>query len=378
MLQEEVQKALQEGRPVPPEGFEERSTAQVLRLTSEEKAGRRLPRVAVVCCVLLLVLGIATALASTVESINARLYSYWPELAELLMPVNAGCESRGIRMEVESAVVRDNQVIITYSMEDLEEDRLNKFTAAGIDPTVFPLEDTRNPSIDSASILLSYDPEIRKAVFAQSITYSQPVKQGDYRITLRVPSLTLMQVVVMDLHELLEQYGENPATMPASQVEIRNISVSDRDTESLEVPETLKLLDYTVNPEIRIQEHAVLSGIGWIDGLLHVQLHYTDNDLVWITENVNGYYPVRGHVLMQLADGWSPWYKHRESLPDGIFHVSFGSNEDWPEWEEYIFPCTPDEVREGTLEAQITLNDTVEVLTGDWVVEIPLRMIRYE
>ena len=63
MLQQEVEKALQEKRPVPPMGFAERSDAQVLRLTSEEKAGRRIPRAAVVLCTLLLVLGITTVVS---------------------------------------------------------------------------------------------------------------------------------------------------------------------------------------------------------------------------------------------------------------------------------------------------------------------------
>ena len=70
MLQQEVQNALREDRPVPPKGFEARSDAQLLRLTAEKKTVQRKPRVAVVLVALLLVLGIATGLAATVESIN--------------------------------------------------------------------------------------------------------------------------------------------------------------------------------------------------------------------------------------------------------------------------------------------------------------------
>ena len=70
MLQQEVQKALQEKRHTPPKGFEARSDAQLLRLAAEKKTVQRKPRVAVVLVALLLVLGIATGLAATVESIN--------------------------------------------------------------------------------------------------------------------------------------------------------------------------------------------------------------------------------------------------------------------------------------------------------------------
>ena len=66
MLEQEVKKALQEGHPAPAAGFEERNDAQLLRLTSEEKAGRRLPRAALVLCTVLLVLaGIFFAQART-------------------------------------------------------------------------------------------------------------------------------------------------------------------------------------------------------------------------------------------------------------------------------------------------------------------------
>ena len=39
---------------------------------------------------------------------------------------------------------------------------------------------------------------------------------------------------------------------------------------------------------------------------------------------------------------------------------------------------SPAEIQEGTLEAQITLNDTRKTLEGNWSVNVPLRMIRYE
>ena len=151
-----------------------------------------------------------------------------------------------------------------------------------------------------------------------------------------------------------------------------------RNGEAAGIPETLQVLDYTRNTEIPLNEHVSLSGIGWIDSLLHVQLHYTDNSLVWTVPGEEGYWPVSGHILMQLADGWSPLYTHAEKLPDGIYFVRMGDGEVYGEWEEYIFPCDPAEVQAGRLEAEITLNDTVETLEGSWAVEVPLRLIQTE
>ena len=325
---------------------------------------------------LLLVLGIATGLAATVESINEKLYTYWPELAEALMPVNADCESLGIRMEVESAVVKDNKAMITFSMQDLEGDRLNEYSYASFDQTAFPLENTKNPGISSTTLLLSYDAEAKKATFVQEIEYDEPIKTGEYEVSLHIPFLDLMDKVVEDLHPMLETYGETPAVLPASQADVR--FVWGFNTEIPEMPEDLKVLDYTRNPEIRIQDHVAVSGIGWIDGQLHVQIHYIDNGMVWNKTRTVGYPPVRVHILTQLADGWSPWRRYMDQLQDMVFCVRMGGDEDQPEWEEYIFPCSPAEIREGTLEAEITLNDTRKALEGNWSVNVPLRMIRYE
>lgn len=337
---------------------------------------QRKPRVAVVLVALLLVLGIATGLAATVESINEKLYTYWPELAEALMPVNADCESLGIRMEVESAVVKDNKAMITFSMQDLEGDRLNEYSYADFDEFSFPLENTKNPGISSTSLLLSYDAEAKKATFVQEIEYDQPIKTGEYEVSLHIPFVDLKDMMVEDLHPMLETYGETPAVLPASQADVRLFW--GFNTEIPEMPENLKVLDYTRNPEIRIQEHVAISGIGWIDGQLHVQIHYIDNGMIRNKAGTVFYPPVRVHILTQLADGWSPWRRYADRLQEMVFCVRMGGDEDQPEWEEYIFPCSPAEIQEGTLEAQITLNDTRKTLEGNWSVNVPLRMIRYE
>ncbi len=190
-----------------------------------------------------------------------------------------------------------------------------------------------------------------------------------------IPSLRLREVEVTDLHSLLGQVGENAAVMQASQADIMN--VVSFDGEVTQTPETLKLLDYTRNQEIPLQEHYALSGIGWVDGLLHVQLHYIDNGIRLNQDGTDGWYPVTGFVFMQLENGLSPNYAHRENLPGAIYCVNLGTGADLPEWQEYIFACDPSEVQEGKLEAQITRNETVSVLEGDWSVRVPLRMIQY-
>ena len=328
-------------------------------------------------CTLLLVLGIATGLAATVEAVNNKLYNYWPELAEALMPVNTSCEKLGIRMEVDSAVVQDNKVMVIYSMQDLEGDRLNEYSQASFDETVIRLDGPVSiENTESTSLLLSYDPETKKATFAQEIEYDYPVKGANEKIRLCIPYLFLEDQVVTDLHPILETYGD-AAVIPASEADIQWYASWSGNVE--QAPEGLKLLDYTRNPEIPIHEHIAISGIGWIDGMLHVQVHNTSNGMIQAGED--SYYPVFCHILMQLADGWSPWARYRDNMDavmDGVYCVRMGSNEDMPEWSEFLFPCDPSEISGAKLEAQIPLGETFQTLKGYWAVEIPLSMIRYE
>ena len=332
----------------------------------------------VIICLLAVTAG--TALANTGNKVDSFLNNQWKEYADCLKPVRMSCDKAGIRIEVISAGVKEGKTLLVFSLQDLEGDRLNEYTQAYFDETVIPLD---GPAADdlydgtrSTSLLLSYDAEAKKATFVQEIEYDQPIKTGEYEVSLHIPFVDLKDMMVEDLHPMLETYGETPAVLPASQADVRLFW--GFNTEIPEMPENLKVLDYTRNPEIRIQEHVAISGIGWIDGQLHVQIHYIDNSMIRNKAGTVFYPPVRVHILTQLADGWSPWRRYADRLQEMVFCVRMGGDEDQPEWEEYIFPCSPAEIQEGTLEAQITLNDTRKTLEGNWSVNVPLRMIRYE
>ena len=65
------------------------------------------------------------------------------------------------------------------AMQDLEGDRLNGFTVAGIDRTAFPLDDTKGYTADAGTVLLSWDAEARKALYATEIEYNRPVSSRE-------------------------------------------------------------------------------------------------------------------------------------------------------------------------------------------------------
>lgn len=370
MLQEEMKKALQSNRRTPPAGFEERSDMQILHLTAETKPGRRMPRAAVILCILLAVMSLATALAATVDVVNARLHVFWPEAAEFLMPVNASCEREGIRLEVLSAVVKDGKAYVTFSMQDLEGDRLDEFVTASFSDLAFPAEPrTEEDDVPISTIaVLSYDAETKTGIYAQEFEYDPALVGEDYEIPLYIRYLFMRKYDVLNLQPLLEEHGRDAEAAQAPE-HAQPLLMNN--------PASRAILDPAANLEIPLNDYVELSGIGWIDGQLHVQIHYLPDRM---EKDDAGTYPlVFCYIQMMGADGFSPWIRYKDQADSMNFGWAWDDNGDgFNEWEEYIFPCTPDEVREGTLRAVTNFIRETEALEGNWYVKIPLRMIRFE
>ena len=371
MLQEEMKTALQSNRRTPPAGFDERNDMLVLRLTSETKPGRRIPRAAIILCVILAVMSLATALAATVDVFNARLHAFWPEAAEFLMPVNASCEREGIRMKVLSAVVKDGKAHVIFSMQDLEGNRLDEYTAPSFSELAFPGQaGTEENDIPISTVAaLSYDAETKTGVYAQEFDYDPALVGEDYEIPLYIQYLFTQKHDIKDLQPLLEEYGKDLKAVQAPE-DARPLLGNN--------PASRTILDPNENLKIRLNDYVELSGIGWIDGQLHVQIHYLP-DMMKEAEDGGMYSPVYCYIQMTGADGISPWYRYKDQMDSVNFGWEWDDNGDWfNDWEEFIFPCTPDEVKEGTLRAVAQLSEETDAIEGNWFVKIPLRMIRFD
>ena len=363
--------ALQSNRRTPPAGFDERNDMLVLRLTSETKPGRRIPRAAIILCVILAVMSLATALAATVDVFNARLHAFWPEAAEFLMPVNASCEREGIRMKVLSAVVKDGKAHVIFSMQDLEGNRLDEYTAPSFSELAFPGQaGTEENDIPISTVAaLSYDAETKTGVYAQEFDYDPALVGEDYEIPLYIQYLFTQKHDIKDLQPLLEEYGKDLKAVQAPE-DARPLLGNN--------PASRTILDPNENLKIRLNDYVELSGIGWIDGQLHVQIHYLP-DMMKEAEDGGMYSPVYCYIQMTGADGISPWYRYKDQMDSVNFGWEWDDNGDWfNDWEEFIFPCTPDEVKEGTLRAVAQLSEETDAIEGNWFVKIPLRMIRFD
>ena len=277
---------------------------------------------AFILAMILLLAFAATAIAGSVnEDFNAWLYRIWPEAATTLMPVNMSCENNGIRLEIISAVADGEELYITYSMEDLVKDRLNTECS----PVMY-VDDARSYDWESSFEQPIRDEATGKIIFGEHFTYNG-------YITGSVPADT--QVI-------------NPA----------------------------------YSREIRLADTVFLSGIGMVDGRLHVQLHFVDHQKRTIGEYLDtvSYRPDETEVLLRDKDS-ETWYDEKyqdpDMLPEGISAVGWGSqpdDPDTPEWAEIIFSADAAGLSADSQELFAEIRDIIPIV-GTWNVEIPVRLI---
>lgn len=363
MFQQEVKKALQNNRPIPPTGFEERSDMQLLRLTAEEKNGRRFPRAAIIIWSVLLMLGIATALAATSESINARLYELWPEAARALMPVQLSCVDKGIQLEIISAVNRESDLLVTYSLEDLEGDRINQHTDS------YLILEPELPSYlaNGHAIACDYDEKTHRMIYAQHEHYDT-VLNNNGEIHVKLYNLWPVESTSVDLHpyaELLKQQART-TSVPL------NFTLSGPCAEEA-LSDTRKILDYNTSLEIPLYESVFLSGMGMIDGNLHIQIHFSDCHPI---EYLPGCFFNPYTIRITLRD------EHRNMLYTGDLTEEIVNILNWggdlelgvPEWTEFFFAADPVKVKKAEFKIEIIKN--LAPIQGKWELSIPLRMIQ--
>ena len=365
-MENRINKALRENLPELPEGFAGRIDRQLAHLTAKEKNVLWVRRrfVPVLACALML--SIATTLAAVNETVNAWLYEQWPDLALALMPVNLTCDSQGIRMEVISAAFEDQKALVTFSLQDLEEDRISKYTAAFLDMDDPGLGWERSTGMEP------YEEEDgKKIIYSQYIEFEATTPRQDRVIDARILSLQNHKHTEIELLPLLEEYGGQAAVIGTPE------GARTGDGQPLK---TAAILDSSTGPEIPVGEgnHVFMTGIGWVEGKLHVQIHVVGNGIV------KGSYPSENGPLLysyQLVDPWvNLLLSENECAYQDLEWITWGRDPKNPHlpdddyWEEWIF--TLDQEPLDTLTFTLQVDEAEPPITGDWHVSIPMRLVR--
>ena len=388
MSEQRIRNALHTGRPVPPEGFETRSDDQLLQLIRDGKPKIKRNTLLSIAVALTILLGTVTALAASVDEVNALLYQLWPEVARALRPVYLSTEHDGIRLEVLSASLEDDTLLITYSLTDLEGDRINEKTSCFVSAE---LPGTGGTS--GSYQLLSYDAEKHQAIFAAYMEYmpaemtNGTISVGAEKIQFQLTSLFTPVETELDLWPLMADmdYKAEKVSAPSG-LGIERIILDDSYSADNSLQQNLPgILNPKNNLHIPIADQIELSGIGWIDGMLHVQIHLSEN---WksVENDSNHSILVRYGTEIRLQDhAGNDVLSMPEFLDLRLKNVSaFYKGLTWQDgndtWIEKIFPVQQDELDQYQIHAVFTEYQrifTTALHPGEgWQITFPTNMIQ--
>lgn len=369
--------------------WKEKNRQRVLYAARQETRPASIRKGVLIPVIALLLLCLAMAVAgATSETVNGWLYQQWPRLATLLMPVNMSCEDQGIRMEVISAVAEGNEVLINYSMQDLEGSRIDENSSACFDMIYAGTNNYNGGGYDSV-----YDPEEKKLYASTCLNTETAIDPQDRNVILYTNLLENARKTTVDLLPLLKQYRNQAEAVPVPENAVACTGYQDGefcsvwgDIDSIwTIPDSLRVLDQSRSPEIRLSDHVFLSGIGMVDGLMHIQLHITVPKEVSIPGTAENswktveYVPCSAWIeLYDTETGFDADDQNRrqDKLPGGISTLYWEAEGAGGErWEEIIL--TPDSEPEETQTFTAEIIESSVPISGDWRIKIPMRTIQH-
>ena len=283
--------------------------------------------------ILTMALGVSALAAADVEPAYDILYRLSPQLAQQLKPIRLSCVDNGIEMEVVSANVSENEADVLVSLRDLEGQRVDATT------DLFDSYNIRTPfSTEGTCSRPEYDEESKTATFLIHIAQPEGTKIEGEKITFSLSSFisgkqTYEGALALDPGAI----ESNPET----QTDVPMRGGDNYVCDTFLVPGEL----------LAPTENVRITGMGFIDGKLHVQAHFAD---ILTTD---------AHGLVYLSDG-------ANDVRENIASFAFWDEDRTGSYEEYIFDISPEDVEKyqfyGYFEA------SKGYCTGDWQVTFAL------
>ena len=327
----------------------------------EEKSMKKKLSLSAVIAMALVVVLMATALAAaTNDTVNDLVYKVWPDLALTLKPVNLACTDQGIKVEVVSAVAGNNEIVITYTVQDLLGDRLGKGGAAfgDINTDIFETPDPIIKEVEGEGEgIANFNAEEGKIIGAAKMVWNtNGVAEGDY-ITFSLQSVDPGREILssFDPRPYLAQAGDQIRTSPLPDI-LRD--VDGPYSYDRRFPNDFHIIDWTNSLEIPLEDSVTLSGVGYFGGRLHVQVHNTNSGSPWL---------------------YSLDLRNNTPLPDYsdnsyVSSISWGGSGSSPEWVQTFAPVSQEYLENADLTA--VLIKYMPPIDGLWEIKIPARMIK--
>ena len=290
------------------------------------------------CLILCISLSVPVLAATDNSFAYELLYTVSPELAQDLKPVRETCEDNGIKMEVVAASIEGDTVNILLAMQDMTG---NRITASS---DLMDSYSIHTPYDQTACCQLEkYDSETGIALWSITIDQAESkLKPGD-KITFSVSEIlsqkehTEIKLDSIDVSNIIEttEFTVDP--------QIRG-GAGNFDEDSMEC----KRLLLPEENGYKLCDGVTLTGIGMVDGKLHIQCKYDD---ILNTDN-------HGYIYLKNSSG---------EVDEYYSSISFWADNKTDSYEEYIFDIPYDELVEFEIWGEFwTCNNAP--IQGEWQV----------
>lgn len=286
------------------------------------------------------------AAATEIEPIYNAIYRISPSLAQKLKPVKMTCEDQGIRMEVESAYIHDNEANIVVSMQDVEENRVDK---------TMDLYDSyrinRPFSSTGTCSSLNYDEETGKATFLIKISQWGNEKISGEKITFSVREFLsnkkeFNDEISLNLQEL------DIITNTQNRTCYYHPPYEDAEVQEWQEPCLIPKHEYE-----DFTDGIDMTGYGYINGKFHIQIAIRNR-----LENDN-------HGTFYLVDKEGN-ERYCDYSVDWRNTTKVSENKNRIDYYEYVFDIPKDEIVNYKLYGYfVTSSGTTK---GNWQVTFPL------
>lgn len=288
-------------------------------------------------------------LAVTGEPIYQLMYLVSPSIAQFFKPIQKSDEDNGIRMEVVSAFIHDNIAEIYITMKDLTENRIDSTTDLFDSYSI-------NRSFDSAASCqsVSYDGSTKTATFLITINEYNNKKIEGSKITFSVKEFLSHKNFYKDIDIPIDLSSIITANN-TQKVSSNGVGGSDF-MKSLSEDNPTALVPIKAMNEFLV-DGIELTGIGYIDGMLHIQTAVYDN---LINDN-------HGFIYLKNSNGDTINCNY-----NFYFANHYDEKTNRIDYCEYVFDIPKEEVGQYSLYGDFV---TSGMLTeGNWRVTFPLEV----
>lgn len=289
---------------------------------------------AVLLCAMLTVSALA---AADMDGAYELIYALSPTIAQRLKPVRLSCVDNGIELNLHYVDVENDTARVYLSLRDLEDERVDAST------DLYDSYEINLPGdLEGHCAYSHFDEESQSAFFLVEVSSMQGKKIESDKLTFSLSCfLSGRQEVSGALDISLADADPSPQTH--TEIELRGGDASAAMGKWLVPTRDTALMD-----------GVTLTGLGWVDGCLHVQTHYER----LLETDGHGYVWLEGDDGTVLEDSFSASYWDESRLgsyTEQVFDLSALSTEA----ADKLHLCG-------------SFTSSARITHGDWQITFPL------